>query len=152
MRNIGKAPFLVHLFSNGSESEEDSAPSSSSSVRVETEPVVSQNWHSIKRRWDLGGNPTPDGIILVEELKEDEEAAENEDNGINNNNFTQRSTNKTLGLLVQGRGVDCSACYILSTCRVLSSVGACTHFFLVRAKCSGDTADVQLRKAWLQQY
>ncbi|KAK1296133.1 hypothetical protein QJS10_CPB15g01625 [Acorus calamus] len=141
VRNIGEAPFLVQVFANDSE-EETSASSSSSVVRLEREVALPERWPSIKKRWE-GRDRMPDGIILVEEIKEDEDAdcdGEGGDDG----------SRRTWGVIVQGRGGSCVACYILNTTRVPSTMGCCTHFCLIRAKCfSGDTANVQLMKAWL---
>ncbi|KAI3933582.1 hypothetical protein MKX01_032687 [Papaver californicum] len=48
-----------------------------------------------------------------------------------------------------GRGADSSSCYILKICRVGSLFGFCTHFCLVKAKCFGEIADLQLKNSWL---
>ncbi|KAJ6808729.1 uncharacterized protein M6B38_165320 [Iris pallida] len=127
--NIGEAPFLVHIFSNGP------------MLRLEREEALPESWPSIKKRWDRGA--PPDGIILVEELK-DEDGAEEEEEA------EAEAATKTWGLVVQGKGMDCASCYILNTCRVRSTAGFCTHFCLLRAKCFGDPFEMQLRNAWLQ--
>ncbi|CAA6663692.1 unnamed protein product [Spirodela intermedia] len=101
----------------------------------------------MQKRWNTGAASPPDGVILVEELKsEEEEPAVSSDEG---GTADSSSSSKTWGLLVQGRGVDCAACYILNTCRVRSPSGFCTHFCLARAKCFGETAAAQLRNSWL---
>lgn len=153
MKNIKQAPFLIHVFSK----EEKSSKASSSTLRLQTEPVPSRSWDSIKNRWTGPGCSVPDGIILVEELRDSEE--ETETKRVDHSRYfsqsqpqSRSSNTRTWGLLVQGRGaVDCSACYILNTCRVLSSVGASTHFNLIRASCFGETAETQLQNSWLQQ-
>ena len=130
MRNIGEAPFLVQIFSQGP-----------SVLRLETQPASPESWPLVKKRWGKSSS-VPDGVILVEELdnEEDEAATDNNEGGCS----------RTWGLVVQGRGMDCAApCYILNTCRVRSSAGFCTHYCLVRAKCFGDTLEKQLGKAWL---
>uniref|UniRef100_A0A1D1Z3P7 Histidinol-phosphate aminotransferase n=1 Tax=Anthurium amnicola TaxID=1678845 RepID=A0A1D1Z3P7_9ARAE len=134
VRNIGEAPFLVHVFSNSSKGGDGGR------LRLEREGAHAESWPHIRRRWSTGAALPPDGVILVEELKGEESAAGSEEDG----------SSKIWGLVVQGRGgVGGAACYILNTCRVRSSFGFCTHFCLARAKCFGDTADVQLKKAWL---
>ncbi|KAK1291589.1 hypothetical protein QJS10_CPB17g00510 [Acorus calamus] len=137
VRNIGEdAPLLVQVFTNDSDDETSSL--SSSVVRLEWEAALPERWPSIKKRWE-GMDRMPDGIILVEEIKEDEEADCDDD-----------GSRRKWGVIVQGRGGNCVACYILNTTRVSSTMGCCTHFCLIRAKCfSGDTADIQLMKAWL---
>lgn len=145
VKNIGKAPFLLRIFSDESESKRLS--SSSSGLMIEKETATAESWSGIKKRWEQESS-IPDGVILVEELdaEEDEEegdvAASREEGG-------DRS-NVRLGVVIQGRGMDCSACYILNACKVRSSMGFCTHFCLVRAKCFGDPVGVQLRNVWLQ--
>ncbi|KAJ0980494.1 hypothetical protein J5N97_008749 [Dioscorea zingiberensis] len=124
VKGVGEAPFLLNIFS------------ASSSLRLEKERAVPENWPQIRRRWSEG-SAMPDGIVLVEEIKDGEVAEEEEDG------------QRTWGVLVQGRGMDCASCYLLKTCRVRGPAGFCTHFSLVRAKCFGDPAEVQLRKAWL---
>lgn len=133
MRNIGEAPFLVHVFANSG---------GSSALRLQRDAADAQSWPHIRKRWNSGAAPPPDGVILVEELKSEEEE---ESSGA----APSSSCSKTWGLLVQGRGVDCAACYILNTCRVRSPSGFCTHFCLARAKCFGETATAQLRNSWL---
>ncbi|WOL11767.1 hypothetical protein Cni_G20531 [Canna indica] len=135
VRNIGEAPFLMDIFSDdgglgGSEG-------ACSGLRLEKEAAAStESWMGIKKRWDEERR-TPDAVILVEELGGDDDVV-------------RRMASTTWGLVVQGRGMDCAACYILNTTRVKSSMGFCTHFCLVRAKCFGEAADVQLTNAWLQ--
>lgn len=157
VRNIGEAPFLVHVFSS------NEGPTG---LRLEREAADADSWPHIRRRWSRGAALPPDGVILVEELKEggedgreaeaagsldDEDAASRSgsSSAAPSPSCSSSSSSKTWGVLVQGRGTDGAACYILNTCRVRSSFGFCTHFCLARAKCFGDTADVQLRKAWL---
>lgn len=148
VKNIGKAPFFVHVFSDG-----DEGPSA---VRLEREAADAESWPHIKKRWSTGGVVPPDGVILVEELRTEEGAAGASDGKLascSGNDHTPSPPSpcsKTWGVLVQGRGAGrAAACYILDTCRVRSSVGFATHFCLAKAKCFGDPADVQLRNAWL---
>lgn len=134
VKNIGEAPFLMQIYSQGS-----------SQLKLKKEEASPNSWHVMKKRWNESYS-TPDGIILVEQLK-DEEAMNDE---VSNDKYSNGDS-KTWGLVVQGRGMDCPAsCYILNTCRVKSTAGFCTHFCLVRAKCFGESLDTQLTKAWLQ--
>ncbi|PKA54632.1 hypothetical protein AXF42_Ash000467 [Apostasia shenzhenica] len=162
VRNIGEAPFLVNIFSGigGSidgEGPTPVSPAHSSRLILEREAAIPGSWPWIKKRWEED-DQVPDGIILVEDLGLDEEAEEsvkvvasacNEER--DGGGSGGRRCVRTWGLVIQGRGMDCSACYILNTCRVRSSVGYCTHFCLVRAKCFGEPVAVQFKQAWLQQ-
>ncbi|RRT60605.1 hypothetical protein B296_00005091 [Ensete ventricosum] len=142
VRNIGEAPFLMHIFSDGGRG--GTAPA----VRLEKEAASPEIWPRIKKRWDKEDS-TPDAVILVEGL---EEGAEEDGTRVEEATVgvVCRRVSRTWGLVVQGRGMDCVACYILNTTRVMSSMGFCTHFCLVRAKCFGEPVDVQLRNVWLQ--
>lgn len=148
VRNIGKAPFLVRIFSDESDSKQlgsssSSSSSSSSGLMIEKEAATAESWSGIKKRWDQESS-VPDGVILVEELDGEEGvAAASGEEG-------DGRCDVKWGVVIQGRGMDCSACYILNTCKVRSSMGFCTHFCLVRAKCFGDPAGVQLKNVWLQ--
>ncbi|XP_072987932.1 uncharacterized protein [Typha latifolia] len=136
VRNIGEAPFLMQIFSGDRKG-----------VRLEKEAAIPDNWPYIKKRWDQESR-TPDGIILIEEMKEDE--VEEERISIPSSSGLGQGS-KTWGLVVQGRGMECAACYILNTCRVKSSMGFCTHFCLVRAKCFRESLQAQVKNAWLQE-
>ncbi|CAK9165921.1 unnamed protein product [Ilex paraguariensis] len=144
--NIGEAPFLVHIYCD--EKEESS---SISRIRLVREKAAAESWPLIRGRWE-GGRSIPNGVILVEELNSnelsvsDEEAFKN--SGVDSKLY---STTKVWGVLIQGRGgANCTACYILKTCRVQSLSGFCTHFCLVRVECFVESADIQLKKLWLQ--
>ncbi|KAL6843530.1 hypothetical protein ACP4OV_026592 [Aristida adscensionis] len=131
VRNIGEAPFLVHLFSgDGGEDR----------VTVRREPAAPESWPDVRRRWGPGGQRRPDGIILVEQV-----AAAAADGG------ASEAARQVWGLVVQARGMDGAACYVLDTCRVRSPAGFCTHFCLARAQCFGDPVELQLRNAWLNR-
>ncbi|KAJ1697738.1 hypothetical protein LUZ63_006250 [Rhynchospora breviuscula] len=138
VKNIGEAPFLMQIFSRGGRNKE---------VRVEREAATPDVWPQIKKRWSpKKSNKTPDGIILVNELRDviEEEQLSGSGSG------PLAGSNRVWGLVVQGRGMECVSCYILNTCRVLSPAGSCTHFCLARAQCFGDPVELQLRNAWLQ--
>ncbi|GJN23396.1 hypothetical protein PR202_gb11043 [Eleusine coracana subsp. coracana] len=136
VRNIGEAPFLVHLFSGDD------------GVTVRREPAAPESWPDVRRRWGPGGGERrPDGIILVEQL-----AAAAVDGGAGAGaSSAAEAARQVWGLVVQARGMDCASCYVLDTCRVRSSAGFCTHFCLVRAQCFGDPVELQLRNAWLNR-
>ncbi|XP_037422079.1 uncharacterized protein LOC119286737 [Triticum dicoccoides] len=128
VRHVGEAPFLVHLFSDGREG-----------VTVRREPASAEAWPDVRRRWGPGGQRRPDGIILVEQVA----AAAVEDGA--------EAARQVWGLVVQARGMECAACYVLDTCRVRSPAGFCTHFCLARAQCFGEPLELQLRNAWLNR-
>ncbi|GJM96537.1 hypothetical protein PR202_ga13380 [Eleusine coracana subsp. coracana] len=136
VRNIGEAPFLVHLFSGDD------------GVTVRREPAAPESWLDVRRRWGPGGGEhRPDGIILVEQL-----AAAAVDGGAGAGaSSAAEAARQVWGLVVQARGMDCASCYVLDTCRVRSSAGFCTHFCLARAQCFGDPVELQLRNAWLNR-
>uniref|UniRef100_A0A0A9FMB5 DUF7804 domain-containing protein n=1 Tax=Arundo donax TaxID=35708 RepID=A0A0A9FMB5_ARUDO len=134
VRNIGEAPFLVHLFSSDDGEGER--------VTVRREPAAPESWPDVRRRWGPGGQRRPDGIILVERV-----AAAAADGGAS----VTEAARQVWGLVVQARGMECASCYVLDTCRVRSSAGFCTHFCLARAQCFGDPVELQLRNAWLNR-
>lgn len=142
VRNIEEAPFLVQIFSRGGGAGREGG------VTLEREAASPERWPCMRKRWDQG-SPKPDGFILVEKLavEEEEAGAGEEDRGA----ASTPSGPRTWGLLVQGRGMDCASCYILNTTRVRSSMGFCTYFCLVKAKCFGEPAELQFRRAWLQR-
>ena len=129
VRHVGEAPFLVHLFQDDGRE----------GVTVEREPASSEAWPDVRRRWGNGGQRRPDGIILVEQVA----AAAVEDGA--------EAARQVWGLVVQARGMECAACYVLDTCRVRSPAGFCTHFCLARAQCFGEPLELQLRNAWLNR-
>ncbi|XP_074590092.1 uncharacterized protein LOC141846005 [Curcuma longa] len=138
VRNIQNEPFFMHIFSDCG---------GASGLRLVKEEAFPERWPRIKKRWERTRR-TPDAVILVERLEGDgEDESREEDSAIAGG----CDNHETWGLVVQGRGMDCAACYILNTTRVRSAVGFCTHFCLVRAQCFGDPVDVQLRNAWLQR-
>ncbi|XP_068653517.1 uncharacterized protein [Aristolochia californica] len=126
VKNVGDAPFLLQLYAQ---------PKRGSKMRLEKGKAVAE-WPLLQRRWREGSG-RPQGVILVERLM-DREAVVVEDDG-----------SAYWGLLVQGRGLDCGACYILKTNRIQSESGFCTYFCLVRAKCFGESSDLQMRNSWL---
>ncbi|KAJ8498324.1 hypothetical protein OPV22_008876 [Ensete ventricosum] len=138
VRNVGEEPFLMRIFSVGG------APG----VRLESEAALPESWPRIKKRWNRESRTT-DAIILVEVLEQEEESGAVAEEATATC-CVAGGARRTLGLVVQGRGMDSPACFILDTTRVKSSLGFCTHFCLARAKCFGEPVHVQLRNAWLQ--
>ncbi|KAG6471733.1 uncharacterized protein LOC122028785 [Zingiber officinale] len=136
VRNIENEPFLMHIFSDCG---------GASGLRLVKEEAFPERWPRIKKRWERTRS-APDAVILVERLEGDGE--DEEDSAIGAGGC---DSHETWALVVQGRGMDCAACYILNTTRVMSAVGFCTHFCLVRAQCFGDPVHVQLMNAWLQR-
>ncbi|KAI7983624.1 hypothetical protein LOK49_LG15G02128 [Camellia lanceoleosa] len=130
-------------------------------MRLVKEKTDADSWPTIKGRWDGGISPIPNGVILVEELKpkqvsdklfDDEDETEGIlDNKNNSNSQLQYSTTKIWGVLIQAKGLNGTACYILKTCRVKNFLGFCTHFCLLRVECFVDNAKTQLKKLWLQR-
>ncbi|CAL9072905.1 unnamed protein product [Musa textilis] len=139
VRSTGEEPFLMRIFSSGG----------AAGVRLESEAALPESWPRIKKRWDRESR-TPDAVILVEVLEQEEEESGAAAEEATANCGLAGGARRTWGLVVQGRGMDSAACYILDTTRVKSSLGFCTHFCLARAKCFGEAVHVQLRNAWLQ--
>ncbi|KAK2965962.1 hypothetical protein RJ640_006832 [Escallonia rubra] len=141
--NIQEAPFLVHIYSDDREGS-----SSTTTPRLVREKATADSWPLIRGRWE-GGSPTPNCIILVEELNSEEVAGSLDEAELSCSDINNQlhSTTKVWGVLIQGKGVNRSACYILKTCRVQS----CTHFCLVKVECFVENANTQLRKMWLQR-
>ncbi|KAI3848160.1 hypothetical protein MKX03_019839 [Papaver bracteatum] len=143
VKNIGEVPLLVHIYLS-----KDKGGTSPVTIieKMKADPDI---WVGVTRRWEEGKS-VPDGIILVEQLNVDNDSY----NGIkvetpNMTSFSSSNT-KTWGVVIQGRGVNsASSCYILKTCRIGSLLGFCTHFCLVKAKCFGENADLQLKSSWL---
>lgn len=149
MSNIGEAPLLLHIYSD----DERKESSSKTSNRLVIEKAVAESWPIIKGRWKVG-SPVPNGVILVEELKSKEEAVSHDEEdkwNVADTNNQLHSTTKTWGVLIQAKGLNYTACYILRTCRVQTFFGVCTHFYLVRVNCFVENADTQLKKMWLQR-
>ncbi|KAI3844005.1 hypothetical protein MKW92_023618 [Papaver armeniacum] len=141
VKNIGEVPLLVHIYSG--------SPFTSIPIPIiQKKKADPESWFGVTRRWEEG-SPVPDGIILVEQLHVDDDNY-NCIKDENPNTTNCSSSTETWGVVIQGRGADsASSCYILRTCRVGSLLGFCTHFCLVKAKCFGEIADLQLKNSWL---
>ncbi|XP_010909773.1 uncharacterized protein [Elaeis guineensis] len=140
VRNIEEAPFLVQIFSRGGGGGSGGA-GREGGVILEREAASPESWPCMRKRWNKG-SPKPEGFILVEKLAIEEEMGAA--------SVSTPCGPRTWGLLVQGRGMDCALCYILNTTRVRSSMGFCTYFCLMKAKCFGEPAELQFRRAWLR--
>lgn len=146
VKSLKNSPLMVHVYCN-------------ESMEVKTEKGVSENWGNLEKEWREGEKTSPDGIILVQQLENDDkvvdlEIEEEEVDKIKLNIFadltstrSSRKNRETLsvkeeeeddgtkawGVLIQGKGMEreCSrtACYLLKTCRVNSGLGLCGTHF-----------------------
>lgn len=139
VKNLRDVPLFVHIYSKKN--------SDAGTTLLKTERALSEeDWPLIKGKWEKGEATAPEGIILVEELKDKKGLKEQEGEG-------RQTSTKAWGVVVQGKGEDCGpACYLLKTCKVRSGLGlACTHFCLMRVKSFRETAHSQLTNCWLAQ-
>ncbi|KAI3817868.1 hypothetical protein L1987_11668 [Smallanthus sonchifolius] len=127
VKNIRQAPLLVQIYANGV---------------VKTEKAVAaEDWPNV-----VSERPSsPDGIILVEELRDKTDLSDSGD---------EEEGRKAFGVVIQGRfkGRDrCkSACYLLKTCSVNGGMGRfCTHFCLMKVHSFSKSASSQLNDCWL---
>ncbi|KAK9283822.1 hypothetical protein L1049_012076 [Liquidambar formosana] len=136
VKNLREAPLLVQVYSKN-----DGA------TRLKTEKAVVDDWPVVAGKWKDGEIPLPEGVILVEELKEKKDS----DEGDGGDGGEKEAITKAWGIVIQGKGVECGpACYLLKTSRVRSGLGLfCTHFCLVKVKSFMETAQSQLTKCWL---
>ncbi|CAL5404749.1 unnamed protein product [Camellia sinensis] len=131
VKNLREAPLFVQIY----------AANNGGATRLETEKAVAEDWPVVARRWKDGDTPSPDGLILVEELGGGDEEEEEE----------ERVT-RAWGVVVQGKGVECGpVCYLLKTSRVVGSgLGlCCTHFCLMKVQGFRESALSQLTNCWL---
>lgn len=137
VKNLQEGPLFVHVYGDGPW------------TTLKPERAVTQDWAQLKSKWEKGDEPCPEGIILVEELKEEEEdkmGILEEDEGQNG------ESTKAWGVLIQGKGDDGGvACYLLKTSKVrCGNLGLfCTHYCLVRVKNFRESARSQLTSCWL---
>ncbi|KAI3887676.1 hypothetical protein MKX03_010198 [Papaver bracteatum] len=122
VKNIGEVPLVVHI--NSSKDKGGIWPPGSPLTAVpipiiEKKKAEPESWVGVTRRWEEG-SPVPDGIILVEQLHVDDDKY----NGIKDET-------------------------LITTDCIGSLLGFCTHFCLVKAKCFGEIADLQLKNSWL---
>lgn len=149
VKNLREAPLLVQVFSkrnsdsdNGNGGERKTLTSTS---LLTEKKAMEEDWSVVKGNWEAGETPLPEGLILVEELTDEEEKEEKKG---------REKTTKLWGIVVQGRWVGCGpVCYLLKTTRAgLGPMGpCCTHFCLIRVKNFRETVESQLKNVWLVQ-
>lgn len=144
VKDVGETPLLVHVYDHRQGERQP---------RLEKEKAKAGIWPRVVKRWKQGC-PVPDGMILVEQLDayNSNVSLPASEAGSNESNIGQPASkegSKMWGVLVQGRGLQCAACYILKTDTVKSTMGYCTYFCLARASCFGEAAVLQLRNSWL---
>lgn len=139
VKNLRESPLLLHLYAEAN---------GGLSTTATTNPVEG-DWEAMEGRWERGEEETPEGVIFVEKLADDEE----DDHDADGYNGGERSGTSAWGIVAQGRGTDCGpVCYLLKTTRVGSGMGTvCTHFCLVKVKSFRETAMSQLNNSWLVQ-
>ncbi|XP_071732722.1 uncharacterized protein [Rutidosis leptorrhynchoides] len=127
VKNVKQAPLLVQIYADGDV------------VKTET-AVTAEDWPDVVKRTPS----SPDGIILVEELRE---KIDMDDSGDGDDGT------KAFGVLIQGRDrIKSSACYLLKTCRVNGGMGLfCTHFCLMKVHSFGKSVNSQFNDCWLLQ-
>ncbi|KAL7146724.1 hypothetical protein ABFS83_06G060800 [Erythranthe nasuta] len=131
VKNLKQAPLLVQIYSQNDV------------VTIQTEKAIEDKWPHVRNEWRSGESKSPDGLIFVEELGQenvDEESGE--------------GVTRAWGIVVQGKESECGpACYLLKTSKVCGGMGLgfCTHFCLMRVTNFRDTALEQFRDSWLLQ-
>lgn len=143
MNNLDEAPFFVHIYCNGNGTNRGGS-TPNTRIKMVKEKAVADCWPMIEGRWKAGSG-TPNGVILVEELKTPLVEPKTTDEMVKFLGST-----KFWGILIQGKGKSCTACYLLKTSQVQCVAGLCTHFCLWRADCFVEHVDIQLKKLWLQ--
>jgi hypothetical protein len=145
VKHIQEAPFLHYVFDRKS-------PSASLKKRRDYADMFGKvdSWAKIRNSLrDI----SPDAVILVQKLNRDISPESEEENVLWNGNAQQSSDQQgrtaVWGLVIQGRSVGVSACYILKTTQIVSANGYCTSFCLTRAKCFGPAHHIQLTNSWL---
>lgn len=141
VKNLREAPLLVHVYSDGD----------GSARRLRTEKAAAENWLTMKNEWENGTTPKPEGVIFVEQLREDGGVVEEEASSTSTDFGRASEITRAWGVVVQGRGENCGpACYLLKTSRAGAGLGlCCTHFCLVKVKSFRETAEAQFKNCWL---
>ncbi|KAF3556203.1 hypothetical protein F2Q69_00015002 [Brassica cretica] len=113
-----------------------------------TNPAA-EDWEAMEGRWGRGEERTPEGVVLVEKLADNEVTERDDYDG----GACGEGATSAWGIVAQGRGTDSGpVCYLLKTTRVGSGVGTvCTHFSLVKVRSFRETAVSQLNNSWLVQ-
>ncbi|XP_019200344.1 PREDICTED: uncharacterized protein LOC109193963 [Ipomoea nil] len=147
VKNLTRAPLLVQVYSDGGGGEED--------AEVRAERAVVEEWPAVKGEWESGERRSPDGLIFVEELRDDAVNDEEEEKFDGVNSQANETVTRAWGIVVQGRGAECGpVCYLLKTSKVGAGIGMgafCTHFCLVRVKSFRESAFCQFKNCWLLQ-
>ncbi|XP_013663291.2 uncharacterized protein BNAC08G27310D [Brassica napus] len=135
VKNLRESPLLVHLYAEAN-----------GGLSTTAKNPEAEDWKAMVGRWGRGEERTPEGVIFVEKLDDDE----GDDHGGFNGG---EGATSAWGIVAQGRGTDCGpVCYLLKTTRVGSGMGTvCTHFCLVKVKSFRETALSQLNNSWLVQ-
>ncbi|CAN4087439.1 unnamed protein product [Withania somnifera] len=140
VKNLKQAPLLVHVYANEDDDRRLGRP-----PRIKTERAMLERWAMMKSEWESGKTTTPDGLIFVQELREELQDI--------NQDSEEEELTKSWGVIVQGKGIEFGpACYLLKTSRVRAGRGMdlfCTHFCLVRVKNFRESAMKQFRSCWL---
>lgn len=143
VKNLRESPLLVHLY----------AEANGGLTTTATSPEA-EDWPAMERKWGRGEERTPEGVIFVEKLADDD-VADRDPNSEGDDDYGGACGEGTSawGIVAQGRGTDCGpVCYLLKTTRVGSGMGTvCTHFCLVKVKSFRETAVSQLNNSWLVQ-
>ncbi|XP_010516244.1 PREDICTED: uncharacterized protein LOC104791933 [Camelina sativa] len=144
VKNLRESPLLMHLY----------AEANGRLTTTATSPEA-EDWPELKERWGRGEERTPEGVIFVEKLTDDDVADREGDDGEDDYHSDGGACGDTSawGIVAQGRGTDSGpVCYLLKTTRVGSGMGTvCTHFCLVKVKSFRETAMSQLNNSWLVQ-
>ncbi|KAK8651474.1 hypothetical protein V6N13_141075 [Hibiscus sabdariffa] len=136
VKRLPESPLLIHVYSDGN----------NKTTKTTAEKAEEDDWVSMKQKWRKRESPMPDGVIFVEQIRE-----EGEKDG---------EVSRVWGIVVQGKGEDGRgrppppACYLLKTSRAGSGLGLglrCTHFCLVKVTNFRETAFSQLKNCWLLQ-
>lgn len=145
VKHIQEAPFLHYVFDRKSSSKSLKKPRDYADMFGKVD-----SWARIR---NSVRDISPDAVILVQKLNQDISPESEEENvpcnGNGRHSTDQQGRTAVWGLLIQGRGVGVSACYILKTTQIASTFGYCTSFSLTRAKCFGPTPHTQLTNSWL---
>ncbi|RID47273.1 hypothetical protein BRARA_I03877 [Brassica rapa] len=136
VKNLRESPLLVHLYAEAN-----------GGLSTTAKNPEAEDWKAMVGRWGRGEERTPEGVIFVEKLADDE--GDDDHGGYNGG----EGATSAWGIVAQGRGTDCGpVCYLLKTTRVGSGMGTvCTHFCLVKVKSFRETAMSQLNNSWLVQ-
>lgn len=161
VKNLKQAPLLVHVYANHEDDGGGQERLRTPPRMIKTERAMSERWPMMKSEWESGRTRTPDGLIFVQELRDELEDI-NQDSYLNENvcanpgdlaEDSEEVLTKSWGVLVQGKGIEFGpACYLLKTSRVRAARGMdlfCTHFCLVRVKNFRESAMKQFRSCWL---